>query len=1219
MKICNEYNFISPELNRKRTLYKKSFNEVNSFEVSSLEALSNIKRADLTISFTGNTLRMPAELTADEYKKYAEEIEEKISKIRNELAKNDLKDCLSDVKRRSDNSIFLLDRVVSKPCLYNNHDFVKKFASWIFADTNLKRKHYSADEVKPMVRVADKILACEGLCKNKALIADMTDILRIANRSSHDTDSIVKIINKISKEELYKNKVFSERIPRIFQIAKNFGVESAKAIIDKKIYDDYEKFSRTESLLGDATTDKTVKAINNIIRNDKFFELELSHFNKFNYMVKSASYNRYTIDVLCELLKHEEFYSNPEFIDAIYDEDSIYAQDEEEMRAKSAVIKKIFSSKEIIKNNEIKELFAKIINEVVLCEESKNVTRVVDIIEKNEKIRSNPEAVYNALFLICETMHIQDSYDKKILDRVYRDAELLLDNRFMEFAPALTSYCCDEESCKEVISLLDDKNIIPFQIFVIIGGVDSVCAKYEDIVKLNQTIGFEKASKLFLDDTLVASKFIDMYQKRDLKELPYYVKKNLLNKLLESNTSLPLLPEDINELFPLIPKSREEYCGLLSKLVKSIGIKTNKLDNAQTYEFYSSIFNLSDKLSKLSDKEFNDLKITQKYSKDDFILDVLLKTYNLPSDEVQDIFNYFQFNLTPDDRAKTGYSIVGYPILNDEKTDEKLKSLTGRIRDNVNEFLNNNPVECNNKEIETELNKIISALPELRPLIGKVQSGNVDEIGNKIGFGSHDFDVFKHSLKVMQKIAQNPEFNREKTNSDKKILLLASLLHDITKKEGYGDSLHPERGSFDAYYISKKFKLTFDEEYKLYTLIKTHEWLAKVNSSKDKYDLEKNLQSAAYDLRHDNLLDLSLIFTHADLMAVKKDNSFHNKDSGKGRTNFDGVTRSFGKSAEVFGNEMKQLISGLKETQPILPVTKFPSASRINEAITRVNKDGSTNLKGIYKDSDGLIIVKYNEVRNETWEKIGFPQGSASRGIKLTTPAHEQVNTGNIKFFVHGLERDDQLANFDVFSLVDSDALLSVSYAERPESKYRFFRPQGIILNCPTKFIHGGGDTDAGSGMKKSIQTFKDNYLYNGRRHSDRCYISDLIKKRTGMTSKEYVSFIKENENKSFSEIKPKELRDNIIKAFASINSNIRHGNREYNEMYITNPYPPMAVYAYNYSNKENTGNPVQFLNRTSRTVYEKSSGAEYPVWERTYFLREYALRHDIPFFVFGD
>ena len=552
--------------------------------------------------------------------------------------------------------------------------------------------------------------------------------------------------------------------------------------------------------------------------------------------------------------------------------------------------------------------------------------------------------------------------------------------------------------------------------------------------------------------------------------------------------------------------------------------------------------------------------------------------------------------------------------------DNNTRQIVEKLRPLVIKFSENNHISCNNKELETDLNKIVSYLPELRPLIGKVQAGNINKDGATIGKGSHAFDIFRHSLKVMQKIVQTPEFNKLNA-SDKKIMLLASLLHDITKKEGYTDKTHAEYGSFDTFFIAKKFKLSQEEEIKLYNLIKHHEWLGLVNSSDNQSELTNRLQSTAYDLRHDNMLDLALMFTHADLKAVKKDDSFHDKPEGRGRTDFNGNVRSFGESADLYAGKIRELIEQLKPSQPLLPVTKIPKASTIGKAVTTVNSDGSTNIKGVYRDKDGLIIIKYNELQNEDLEKIGFKKGSLVSGIKSTTSAGENVNTGNIKFFAHGLDYPSQLAKFDAFSLVDSDALLSVSYAERPESKYRFFRPQGILLDCDTKYVHGGGNTDSGSGTEKTVTTFKEKYLFGGEREADRTYISDLIKEATGMDDKAYIQFVKYNENKSLSEIEPEEIRIKIIKAFSTINSNIRNGERSYNDMYISNPKPIMAVFAYNMLTDENIDNPINFLNRKTILPKEKNYNdtGGISVYDRTKFLRKYALKHDIPFFLFGN
>ena len=72
-----------------------------------------------------------------------------------------------------------------------------------------------------------------------------------------------------------------------------------------------------------------------------------------------------------------------------------------------------------------------------------------------------------------------------------------------------------------------------------------------------------------------------------------------------------------------------------------------------------------------------------------------------------------------------------------------------------------------------------------------------------------------------------------------------------------------------------------------------------------------------------------------------------------------------------------------------------------------------------------------------------------------------------------------------------------------------------------------------------------------------------IIKEATGMDDEAYIAFVKKYENKSFTEIEPIELREKIINTFASINSNVRNGHREYNEMYISNPNKVSGVFAY--------------------------------------------------------
>ena len=724
----------------------------------------------------------------------------------------------------------------------------------------------------------------------------------------------------------------------------------------------------------------------------------------------------------------------------------------------------------------------------------------------------------------------------------------------------------------------------------------------KDLQKLNHVMGRDKVAKLSNSDMLIACQMVDVCGKTSINEIPMEGRQTFLRKLVGCNTGLFTVSDEVKKAFPLIPTDRETYCSLLPSIVKSLGVDIRTIEPpSRIKEFNTNLESLSSSVAKLSDRDFANMEITLDYPKNEFIKNVLNIVKDLNPQERQKVYDYFGFELHENKNNPTGFSIIGYPInLNNGKklaeiTDPKTKSVVENLRPEVIKFSEQNRVKCNNPDVQKLLNDIVDVLPELRTQIGKVQHK------------THDYDVFKHSLKVMQKITQDPKF-QTLNESDKKLMMLASLLHDITKGEGYSDKTHAAQGSFDTFFIAKKFNLTREEEIKLYTLTRHHEWLEYVNTAKSETELTKRLQSVAYDLQHDNLFDMALMFTHADLRAVKSDDTFHDTKVGASRVDFNGNVRSFGEAADVYAQRIRNYIKELQKSQPLLPVTKIPKSDRINSAITKVNPDGSTNIKGVYKRSDGLVVIKFNEV--DDWEAIGFPKGSVSKGYMAQAGSKasdgsfaENVNTGNIKFFVHGLDYENQLAKFDAFSLIDSDVLLSVSYAERPESKYRFFRAQGVLLDFDTKYIHGGGNTDSGSGCGKFIEDFKKDYIFGGYREFDRVYVSNLIKNATGMSDEDYVKFVEKNKNRALTEIEPAAYREPIIKALAAINSNTRKGGRSYNEMYGSNPKEVMGVFAYDTSVPSNVDNPLDFLLRRQDTE----------------FLQKYAIEHNLPFVVFGD
>ncbi len=489
--------------------------------------------------------------------------------------------------------------------------------------------------------------------------------------------------------------------------------------------------------------------------------------------------------------------------------------------------------------------------------------------------------------------------------------------------------------------------------------------------------------------------------------------------------------------------------------------------------------------------------------------------------------------------------------------------------------INSNNIMCNDKRVEGLLNKIITIFPELMLQIGK----NADS-----------FENFKSSLRIVQKLSQNPKFTTL-NDSDRKILILASLLNNLETKGCYEltNKIKMKNKAFEAVSASKKLGLTKDEERKLYAILSHHNWYNDISLYRE---IDDALFATALHLRNGNVCEMELLLTDAILASTKS------KSSLKEMT-------------QNYANELRKNIEYLKNTQPILPTTQIPSASIIKSTIKEVNADGSTNIKGVYLDKDGLVIIKFNEV--EDWESIGFPKGSSSKGIQTTLDNGSKVDTGNIKFIVHGFRGEASLARVDAFSSFDSEAMLSTTYTQRPETNSRFFEPQGVILDVDTDNILGGVAKDAGIASKNTVDSLV-GLMY--RCHLEyRTYISDCIKNGLGMDDAQYREFIKKYANKSIIEIEDVELREKLVKILAKKLEN--YGAHSYNEMFVTNPNI-RAVFVNRGYNDPLIDNPLGFLSHKEKcSIYPNSYRVN--VEERCGFLRKFALERDIPLFVFSE
>ncbi|MBQ3641567.1 HD domain-containing protein [bacterium] len=389
--------------------------------------------------------------------------------------------------------------------------------------------------------------------------------------------------------------------------------------------------------------------------------------------------------------------------------------------------------------------------------------------------------------------------------------------------------------------------------------------------------------------------------------------KTFLGKIFQNLHNAKALPAKKQETPQNQEEPQEDSIDLMQQASSAVGRAfvniTNKPDlqnvseskfmtNAEIDDFNISISELSNSLKSLSDEEYTDLSIEQEYSQTDFIKNCLSVIQGLEPEQQKEVFNYFGFELhkindgrSLDIMQKKGvfrdYTMTGYPENNgnlSDTSDDTVRKTIEQISPMVDKFTVNNEIKSNNPQIAQELNTIAKYFPEIRTMIGKIQHK------------THAFDVIKHSLKVMQKIAQNP--NYEKLNeTDKNIMLIAALFHDITKTEGGVDENHAETSADDMAVITQRLNLPKDKAKKLHTLAYNHEWLKFVNSGYSEEDTEERINEVASTFKDGNLFDLAMIFTEADLKAVKRDDYFYEK---------------YGGAAVKFGERISQTIRKLR-------------------------------------------------------------------------------------------------------------------------------------------------------------------------------------------------------------------------------------------------------------------------------------------------------------------
>lgn len=677
------------------------------------------------------------------------------------------------------------------------------------------------------------------------------------------------------------------------------------------------------------------------------------------------------------------------------------------------------------------------------------------------------------------------------------------------------------------VQKLCDVGIKPNYVMDMVG----ICAKeYNKFGKYNTEKILELKDKGFSDAEIrnILTMYIDMQAvkgKSNINELSIDEKRGLLKNIVKYNATLfsgryaNLFESDI------IPKNKEEYCIILPKLVKSIGIDTRPV----TQETIDNFDNAISEMSK-PDSEFLNTKITKdgfkpqlEYPRNQFISDVVEKTAGMDELEQNKVFDYFGFDLKPDNKGNL--QMHGYPVnLNNgaklsEIEDENTKKVVEEVRPLVEKFTNDNKVIVDGKpEITKQLNDILGLFPELHTIIGKNQHK------------THDFTVDVHTLKVLQGVMSDSRYSKLSEN-DKRLLSISALLHDLTKLENSVDKTHPMYSAYDSYYLLNKMNMPEEDKTKVYTIVKNHEWLERYNGKvktgpntyRDKTLKEKEIASKniAFDLKDNNNFELASILTKADMKAVKETDAFYDH---------------FSDAYESGMKQIKPLVDDIKKTAIHLPQTKLPKASELKV-------DGENVIEVTQKDKDG------NEIKNKVVRlkpdidlgKLGFEKG---------------LNSNDLNVIVHALDYDTQSATLQALGNIDSDSLLSSSYVNYKKGNYHVFRQQGFVLDVNSEDIQAGTYKDFGSGYGKDLDTLKQEYLFNGDRKEVRNFMSDILKKRMNLSDEDYKKLYPSIANKSITELDKTnpEVAKNLREMFLEMDVHRRRHGRDYNEWLVSRP-----------------------------------------------------------------
>ena len=518
-----------------------------------------------------------------------------------------------------------------------------------------------------------------------------------------------------------------------------------------------------------------------------------------------------------------------------------------------------------------------------------------------------------------------------------------------------------------------------------------------------------------IKDNVLLIDFFNYMDKSSLTELSKVEKKDFLFKLLSNKNNL----SDNKFDYKLIPINDEGYINTIKAITQRLNMSFKPLNDAEQKVFDNSLDNLANSLKSMDLSNLTDIKLSMPHS--EFVSQVQLLIKDLSIEEQAKIQDYFGFKIV--DGKLTGYPNSENKDLSlSEISDNQTISILNKVKTVVDNYTDNNFITVKDNPI---LNQALKDISKFMP-----------EIFNQVD----GTNLPVSTIKSLQKVVQNPKFDTL-SSSDKKVMLLSTLLHNTDKVSG-----STSESAFDAYFISKRFNMSDSEAQKIYKIVESSDLINKFMSTS---------KTANNPDERKNIFDL-LAFN------IKERNDFEMAQMLYSSKEQEGLTRFLDKALE-------KRIEEIKSNDFILPQTSQDEyfAYAKDEVI---EKDGvQYNVKVVNSsDIDNFYALAHTP-----------DAGMSSGGSRMAN-----------------------FANFEIFKNFADDKVICAGYIGNGQAGLANEFHKGFIFEVPNDKQYVGYGTDIFSESRNILTLIKHYYRDNrqyahrgrGKRFTHRTMISNELK-----------------------------------------------------------------------------------------------------------------------------